>query len=114
MKLPVLLAIVALVSPCDSTTAADEKPKEGKPAQITYAGGDGSSFEKAVVIKGATEGTGVDAEYRWLSKNYPSYRMRRQSLKNNGGKAYDVLAITTKDGKELNVYFDITGFFGKN
>ncbi len=81
--------------------------------KVTYAGGDGSSFEKAVIIKGATEQTGVRAEYQWLAKNYPGYMRRRQSLKQNDGKVYDVLAITTEGGKELDVYFDITEFFGK-
>lgn len=30
------------------------------------------------------------------------------------GKYFDVITIKTKKGKEVVVYFDISGFFGKN
>jgi hypothetical protein len=79
-----------------------------------YEGGDGSSLVKAVVIKGAKDsGAGVQSEYEWLRKKFPAYKLRQQSLRGDNGKKYDVLAITTREGKELEVFFDITDFFGK-
>ena len=81
--------------------------------QITYAGGDGSSLEKAIIIKGATEATGVHAEYEYLAKHYPGYKRGRQSLSSNKGRAYDVLEFTTADGRKMVIFFDITEFFGK-
>jgi hypothetical protein len=84
-----------------------------KPPGISYAGGDGSSFEKAVLIKGATEETGVHAEYEYLQKHYPGYRRGGQSLQSSKGRSFDVLELTTADGKKMTIYFDITEFFGK-
>lgn len=81
-------------------------------AEISFGGGDGSSFEKAVVIKGATEATGVKAEYAYLREHFPGYTMGKQALVNHEKRVYDVLDFTTKDGAKT-VYFDITGFFGK-
>lgn len=80
---------------------------------VTYAGGDGTSLEKAIVIKGATESTGVAAEYEYLKKHFPGYKMSQQSLIQKEGKAYDVLDFTTADGKKMTVFFDISDFFGK-
>ncbi len=83
------------------------------PAGVSYAGGDGSSIEQAVIINSATESTGVHAEYVWLAQRYPGYTRGLQSLQESGGKRYDVLEFTTAVGEKKHVYFDITDFFGK-
>jgi len=76
---------------------------------ITFEGGDGSSKEKAVVVKGAPTGLlGIRAEYDWLKQNYPGYKRKSQALLPSGAKAYDVLAIEMPDGKELSIYFDVS------
>ena len=94
--------------------AKDDATKPGKKSGLRYEGGDGSSMEKAVVIKGAKDtSAGVRAEYDWVAKKFPGYQRKQQSLQANGGKRYDVLTIVTKQGKEVDVYFDITEFFGK-
>jgi hypothetical protein len=80
---------------------------------ITFAGGDGSSIEKAIIVKGATEETGVHAEYEYLQKKFPGYKRGMQALQNVKGRAYDMLEFTTADGKKRTIYFDITEFFGK-
>ena len=74
---------------------------------------DGSSFEKAIVIDEKTETKGIAAEYAWIKKNYPGYKMRSQSLSHKGKKSYDIIHIETADGKLVDLYFDITKFFGK-
>jgi len=74
---------------------------------------DGSSFENAIVIKEKTEKPGVDAEYIWLKKNYPGYKLIRQSLSSKEKNYYDVMEIKTADGENKTIYFDITNFFGK-
>lgn len=81
-------------------------------AEVTLAGGDGSSFEKAILVQGATEATGVPAEYVYLGKHYPGYVFTKQSLLNHKDRLYDALDFTWK-GKQRRVYFDITEFFGK-
>ena len=49
--------------------------------RITYQGGDGSSFEKAVVIAGAKSSMdGVPAERKWLKKKYGNYEKLKQAL----------------------------------
>jgi hypothetical protein len=81
---------------------------------ITYSGGDGSSFEQAVVIK-TSLGTenGIGAERAWIHKHYPGAQMSMQSLRSHEGKPYDVISIVMPDGSSRDVYFDITDFFGK-
>lgn len=83
------------------------------PPAISYSGGDGSSLEKAVIIKGATEETGVRAEYSYIEKHYPGFKRGAQSLQNSKGRMFDAIEFTTADGKKKTIYFDITDFFGK-
>lgn len=74
----------------------------------TYAGGDGSSFEKAVIICGSTVLSGPRAEYTYIEQRYPGYQRGRQSLKEHNGRSYDVLDFTMADGVSNTIYFDIT------
>jgi hypothetical protein len=105
-------SIGILPSPAEEPKAPPAKEAEGK--GVKYEGGDGSSLEKAIVIKGAKDSrVGIESEYAWVTKHHPGYKLRRQSLRSKDGKRYDVLEITTKDGKDVEVYFDITEFFGK-
>lgn len=54
---------------------------------------------------------GVPAEGKWLKKKYGSYEKLQQGLVQHEGKSYDVITIRTKKGKEVVIYFDISGFF---
>ena len=74
---------------------------------------DGSSYEKAIIIRQETEKAGVDAEYVWIGAKYPGYKMLGQSLTQKDGKPYDILDIKTASGEKVTVYFDISNFFGK-
>ena len=109
----VLLAvmIVALCGCGRSAPTAHETTVS--PPGVSFAGGDGSSVEQAVIVNGATEQTGVDAEYAWIAQRYPGYRKDSQTLRGADGKHYDVLEFTTSSGEKKRVYFDITDFFGK-
>ena len=79
----------------------------------TYAGGDGSTQEKAVVIKGGTEETGVAAEYTYLDQHFPGNKRNGQGVFSAGKKQYDRLEFTTTKGEKKTLFFDITGFYGK-
>jgi hypothetical protein len=83
---------------------------------ITFEGGDGSSPERAIVIKGAVTGReGIRAEALWIGINHPEWRKGRQSLvAGQDGKYYDVINYTDDAGGSRTIYFDITDFFGKN
>jgi len=74
---------------------------------------EGTSYEKAIVIKEKNERTGVDAEYAWLRQRYPGCITKNQTLTFHEKKPYDIITIVTKDGNEISVYFDISNFFGK-
>jgi hypothetical protein len=80
-------------------------------ASVTYAGGDGSSFEQAVILVGATLLSGPRAEHDFIKRNYAGYEFRQQSLKEQNGRAYDALEFMTADGEIKTIYFDISGYF---
>lgn len=120
MKTLLPLLLIALIpSLCASARALEPASperleKREAVSRITYLGGDGSSFEKAVVITGAKSSMeGVPAERKWLKKKYGHYEKLKQRLVKEGGKYYDLVTIRTKEGKELVVYFDISGFFNR-
>ena len=91
--------------------------KEKKPlkiGKITFEGGDGSSIEQAVVIKGAKgEMEGVEAESKWVKKMHQDWTKGGQALMSKDGKSYDKIEYTTAKGETKTLYFDITDFFGK-
>src|SRR6266542_3822356 len=49
-------------------------------APVRYDGGDGSSFDQAVIILGANMLSGTRAEYDYIGHRYPGYQFHRQSL----------------------------------
>jgi len=76
--------------------------------------GDGSSIEKAVVVKNAkNEMEGVAAESKWVRKVHPTWMKGNQALLSVKGKDYDRIEYRTPDGKTETIFFDITEFFGK-
>jgi hypothetical protein len=75
---------------------------------------DGSSFAKAIVITAPNEAVGVNEEYIYLGQQFPGYKESGQALEQSAYKSYDVVTITNASGETKTVYFDITGFFGKN
>lgn len=108
-----LLIAVALLSSC-----AAKKP-EVKITTVVLTPppvrdvNDGSSYEKAIVITATSETTGIHAEYAWLDKKYPGNKRGGQSLTYHDKKPYDIIKVTTTDGKAVDTYFDISNFFGK-
>ena len=113
-RLATALLLCAALAACQTTAPAPPAPAVQAPPGIVYAGSDGSSLANAVVIQTELKGgAGVRSEYAWLSQRYPGYQRKLQALLHKDGKSYDRLDITTADGRELSVYFDITAFFGK-
>jgi hypothetical protein len=111
MKKTLMAAGIALLCFAAASVLADAPPAPS--AGIHFAGGDGSSVDKAVVILGATESTGIRAEYLWLDAHYPEWKGHDQSLLNQDKRVYDVMNFTMPDGSKHTVYFDITDYFGK-
>jgi hypothetical protein len=74
---------------------------------------DGFTYKTAIVIKEKDEISGIGAEYSWLRQNYPGCRLKQQSLTSYKNNPYDIMTIITSDGKVLDIYFNISNFFGK-
>ncbi|MGL4238043.1 hypothetical protein [Tabrizicola sp.] len=82
-------------------------------AEIAFKGGDGASVETAIVVLGAQGSSdGVAAEYQWIEANRPGAEVLGQALVQNGDRFYDVITIRV-GGREEDLFFDITDFFGK-
>ncbi len=79
---------------------------------ITYEGGDGMSFESAIVIRGArSEQDGIRAEYDYVESRWPGYSRNMQSLSQKGDRWFDVLDVTLATGERETFHFDITEYF---
>ena len=74
---------------------------------------DGLSFERAVLIEAESSLEGVPKEYEHLRRAYPGWRRTRQVLLRQHGRVYDRLTIVSPENETRDIYFDITGFFGK-
>lgn len=83
---------------------------------VNISGGNGSSKEDAVIIEAPQESLGIAAEYEILSEIYGEkdhdWKLLKQILIKDGNKNYDLITIEGK-GIEYEVWFDITGFYGK-
>ncbi len=70
-------------------------------------GRDGSSFQKAVIVGS------VRAEYLYIDRTYPGSNIISQMIVDNNGNPYDIVTITTREGEEKNIYFDVSKFYRK-
>ena len=110
MRLLWIILIAAAVSSCATTGSVTTR----QPMASVAAARTGDSMETAIVIDASNESEGVDAEYRWIREHYPNAKLGSQALLTPPtGKFYDRMEFTTPDGIKHQVYFDITGFFGK-
>jgi hypothetical protein len=83
-------------------------------ARASLAGGDGSSFEQAIVIVGATFISGPGAAHNYIKERFPGAKQKGQSLKEQNGKKYDVFEFTTAEGERKTMYFDVSAHFPKS
>ncbi len=81
---------------------------------LVYAGGDGSSCDRAVVIREAKcRELGILAQRLWLEEYYPGYRDVKQSDLKSTERHYDVVEFATASGDTRKVYFDTTDCYNK-
>jgi hypothetical protein len=78
----------------------------------TKTGEIGSSVKTAVVIEAKNETEGVRAEYKWIRDHMPGWRTGSQHLLDEDGRVYDMIEVS-RGGESREVYFDISGWFGK-
>jgi hypothetical protein len=79
---------------------------------VKITGGNGSSFDDAIIISDCSHFEGIDQEYIVLKQRFGNYKLIKQSLIEESGKVYDFLEIQVEDGSKVEVYFEITDFFG--
>ena len=68
---------------------------------------DGLSYETAIIARS------IRYEYQWINDHYPGSQPQQQALTKHGKKPYDIITIKTASGETLEIYFDISSFFGK-
>ncbi len=114
-----LLLLTACAKHPETVATMGEGPDRGPVAgqknnAIHYGGGNGLSMETAIVIQNAKgEDDGVRAEYHWISVHHPDWKTRGQALLQGGNGIYDKIVCVKPDGKTVDIFFDISGFFGK-
>ena len=103
-------------------SSGDDDKDEGTgdvppPPEGLFTGGDGSSFEQAVKVNPSFPGEGVNCEYYWLNllgrEKGLGWERGLQRLAHEGGVPYDILEVIWSDGTTQDVYFDISGFYGR-
>ena len=82
-----------------------------------FTGGDGSSFERVVIINCDTHDAGLDAEYAYVAsqcgEQQRDWKVQEQSLQEHDGRPHDVLVVALTSGGVRTFHFDIGNFFGK-
>ena len=92
--------------------ACQPAPPVARPAPgVVFDGPLGGDIEHAIVVPTVDDSEGVRSEYAWLALRYPGGRRTSQAVIPRAGREYDMLAVTTADGQELQIYFDITAFY---
>jgi len=110
LKLSLAFAGV-LLAPVIGTADApmhDSTPRSAfNPAN--YAGGNGLSKAKAIVLKIASDSAGIASEYVWVAHTYPGSKVVQQALTTwDHGKRYDVLTVQIADQSTVELWFDIS------
>jgi len=104
-----LLAIALGCAAC-----ASGPPIPGVAQGISFRGGDGSSCQARIRIRGAANvDTGMAAERQWLRAKFPHSRLKDQSLVDCEEEPTDRVTIVNLVGDERTLYFDISDFFHK-
>ena len=117
-----LLAALSLVGCETPTSTSPSAPTAGnagglRPAgprkAVSFGGGNGSSYKKAIVVHASDEKDGVHAEYEYIRAHFPGSRFKSQALAFENGKAYDIMTFADAAGKKQVLYFDISEYFGR-
>jgi hypothetical protein len=87
--------------------------------QVSFAGGNGSSYKNAILIENAKNFfEGRKAVNHYLKERFgeqgTKWVLFSKGHKQIDNKEYDVLEIALEDSKKTKIiYFDVTGFYGK-
>ena len=118
-KIFALLISVSAITACSSNRNAvdgmpDTTDKPLPKTATTFAPQrDGTSFERAIIINEKTERAGIDAENTQLTALFPGSKRVSQRYDIYKDKQHEIVNVTTSDGREVSVYFDVSSYFGK-
>jgi hypothetical protein len=115
--LSALAGLACAGRPIQGTGAPPPPAAEGSPARFEpgapYAGGDGTSEEKAVLVEADNEEDGVLWERQWIFDHYGRFRRKSVGLAAANGRHYDVFVVELADHSEKTIFFDCTKFLGR-
>ncbi|MFX1283436.1 MAG: hypothetical protein ACFFB5_07265 [Promethearchaeota archaeon] len=85
---------------------------------VTYSANEGRSIEDAIIITDVDDHfEGIDAEYRYIENEFGrrgvEWQLIKQELLNEKQQVYDRIIIQLTDQSVVNLYFNLTAFFGK-
>ena|SRR5438309_1628076 len=106
MKFHIVAAVITVLIAtllCDLTVAREP----------TAAVAPGSSYATAIRVPAANERDGIRYERSYLASHYHGARFVGQRLGNHARHIYDIMTIVTAGGKQQDIYFDITSYFGR-
>jgi hypothetical protein len=109
---------------CQTPSSATETIRTPASLQregITLSGGDGSSFEKAIIIHAHDEKQAVMAEYEYMLLHYRALQLISLVRVRYNGKHYDVLTYyencevcRTPNWRKRAFYFDMSNYYSKS
>jgi hypothetical protein len=102
------VAVLLVASACATTPAAP-----GSSAPKTQTAEAAGTCEDPIVIHARNEHDGIQKEHDWIAEHYGYRGGFSQGLGQCKGKMADHIDFTTKDGRKVVVYFDISEWFGK-
>jgi hypothetical protein len=97
-----------------AAAAVENLPPDKKQPNL-FGGGNGDSFETAVIVNAENSFVGIEAEYAYVANQcggpHKDWNLESQGLREHGGKPYDVLTIALSGGATRTFYFEIAKFF---
>lgn len=100
------------------TIKVDEHP--AKASFITYSGGNGTSYDSAIVISGGKDySVAVEAEHQWIAKLFgekdKDWKVAEQTTVTENTKTYNMVQVEIVASQEKHFYyFDITRYAKKS
>jgi hypothetical protein len=79
-----------------------------RPKPVYLSGGDGASYQTAVVVHAPDLGSGFDPIMGYFATHFPKYRWTDRWISGVGDKVYFVYELSAPHRKKQKVWFDIT------
>ena len=79
------------------------------PSQDEPGKGEPGSSSNPIVVDS------IQAEYEWIDIHYPEFEVVLQTFSSlkDGVQDFDIINLKNNKGEEREIWFDVTGFFGK-